>query len=740
MARRPRYQKVGVTLDAPARTDFAGLRETARAAQNISAQIDRMSQFVYKEQERAAEQRGRQMVEDIGAQPTLKKLSAAGGPTNIEQRAAYATANRIAAAELETEAQLEIDKILTDAEINKTPFSVVQSSLTDITDGLPAALSDLDPETAGILRQRISGLQQKAENKYSVFYNNEQIKAAQGRALTGIEVRRRNIMQTAAGQTFDEFGDVDVSARDNLVEMEIQSLAQFMRDLQFDEDDISKTIIAAKEDAVMESTFFDFRQLGSLEERQSFIESQRDKLPKLIGEEKARSTLNSLQTDMNKQITGLKGQATQVKERIAELNTVLTDGGMPRDSDILQLEQQLNGLGDYGTEAAQDLADLKFLRTSMSAIRSMNPVMLQQEINNLQQGLPGLGGPGLDTIQETTLLKSANKFLTTMNTELEKDPLTFGYRTNLIKFEPMDPFDADNFALQAQNRIRDALAVSSYYGTPPTFLTDEEAKVYVNQMQGQDVTSQMLLLTGIYEAFGIKHASDVFAQLSDKDQEIGHVAGLLMMDMQDAGREALEGRDLLQQGYRPPDFTPDFTKSITDDFFGSALVMQGAARESGLAVAEAIYARRANRQALDQFNNKLWQESLEAAFGKNKRTGKGGIQTVFGDKTLLPKNISSDEVEAAFDNMTPEKLFEASGARLSKEAFEEIFKPQRKGKIYGEYAAEFNTKYSLLNIGYGEYVIVLGDPAGYGGKVPAIYEGEQDTRDLVINLNTLLNK
>jgi hypothetical protein len=741
MARRPRYQKLGIGLDAPARTDFAGLQETARAAQNISRQIDRMSDFVFKQESKKAEQRGKQRVQDLGAQPVLAELTKQGGPTNIEQRAAFATANRIAAAELETEAQLEIDKVLTDAEINKTSFSIVQESLTNITNGLPAALSDLDPETAGILRQRIGALQQKAENKYSVFANNVQVKAAQGRALTGIDVRRRGIMQTAASRYYDEGGNVDEVQRQAAVNFDLENLATFMRDLQFDEDDISKVVLSAKEDSVMESTYFDFRQLGSLEEKQSFISEQRDSLPKIIGEEKARTTLNGLQTEMNKQVTGLKGQATQAKSKVKELSSVLTDGGMPNESDIIRLEQQIDSLGDYGTEAKQDLADFKFLRTSMKAVRSMNPAMLQQEINKLQQGLPGLGGPGLDTIQETTLLKSANKFLTKMNTELERDPFSFGVTTGLITFEPLDPFDADNFAVQAQARIRDGLAVSQYYGTPPAFITDEEAKVYTEIMQGQDVGRQMALLTTIHSTFGKEHAADVFAQIAGKDQEIGHIAGLLTMGMHQVSTEALEGRDLLQQGYVPVDFTPESTKSISDEFFGNAMVVQGAARESGLKVAEAIYAKRANRQSIKQFNNNLWLESLESAFGKNR--GLGGIQKVFGDKTLLPAYVSSDEVEAAFDNMTPDKLFEASGIRLPKEQFEEIFKPQTSG-LFGTDAAEFNDDYSLLNIGYGEYMIVLGQPNGYGGKVAGAYEDEfggvEGERDLIINLNTLLNR
>ena len=83
----------------------------------------------FSKKARKAEQRGKQMVQDLGAQPVLKDLAKKGGPTNIEQRAAFATANRIAAAELETEASLDIDKVLTQAEINKTPFSQVSQNL-----------------------------------------------------------------------------------------------------------------------------------------------------------------------------------------------------------------------------------------------------------------------------------------------------------------------------------------------------------------------------------------------------------------------------------------------------------------------------------------------------------------------------------------------------------------------------------------------------------------------------------
>ena len=732
MARRPRYQRVGVGLDRPAQADFAGLRETAAAATNISRQIDRMGQFLFKEEARKAEQRGKQMVQDLGAQPVLKDLAKKGGPTNIEQRAAFATANRIAAAELETEAQLAIDKILTEAEVNKTPFSQVSQELTDITDGFPAALSDLDPETAGILRQRIDSLQQKAENKYSAFYNNVQIKAAQGRALTGIEVRRKNIMRTAAGQTFNAFGDVDISARDQLVQLEIESLATFMRDLQFDEDDISKMKISAGQDAIMESTYYDFRQLGSLEERTAFIEKQRDALPKLIGEEKARSTLNGLQTEMNKQVTGLKGQATQIEKDIAAQRKIITGGGRVSEEILQSFETKINGLGEYGTEAQQDLAKLRRLGIAMQGFRQMNPVELQDTVNQMNsQGIEGMGGAGLDTTEEIELRDAAVTMLNTMNTELAKDPLSYGIKTGVIDFEPIDFFaEPETFREQINGRIGSALAVSARYGIEPTFLTDEEANTMMKVLEGRDVSEKMTLFTNLYTAFGETHINDVFAQIADKDRDMGHITGLIALGRHQIAAEALAGMQLRQDGFKAPEFTPTNTDQVFNEEVANAAVLQPDAITTGREIAKNIYTKRAQRMALDAFNEDVWRESIQMAFGQ--QMGMGGIQTVFDQKVMLPGDVAPQQVEDALNNMTPEQLYAASGVRISDKLFKDIFKPAEERKeVFGlgipgtASDAEFNTDYSIIATGYGTFAIVLGDPGTPASEmVVGTYEDE----------------
>ena len=749
MARRPRYQKVGVGLDAPARTDFAGLRETARAAQNISAQIDRMSQFVYKEQARAAEQRGQQMVADIGAQPTLQKISAAGGPSNIEQRAAYSTANRIAASEIETQAQLDIDKIIADAEVNELPFSQVQAQLKDVTDGYPAALSDLDPQTAGILRQQLQRTSQKAETSYSIFYNKVQIKAAQGRALQGIDVRRRNVYKTAAGQVYDEFGDVDVSARDALVDMELQSLGQYMRDLQFDEDDISKILLETKNQSFTESTLFDFRQLNSLDEKRDFIEKQRERLPGLIGEESARTLMNSLNADLGKITTGLKGQATAAEKEIAEARKILLGGGKLNDQQLAALDAKVGGLGEYGAEATEDLSKLKRMSMAMQGFRQMPPTQLQDTINTMRTGIAGMGGDGVDTLEEVELLEQAETLLSNMNTQIAKDPLSHAIKLDIVSMQPLDMslLGSQDEGLQMQAReqanarIGAGLQAAAHFGTEPTFLTDEEAKAITNVMDNGNVGEQMALLTGLYTIFGEQHVSDVFAQVSKKSPEVGHIAGLIMTGNHQTAADALAGMDILQQGYKPPEFTPTNVDGIYNEQMADAFAFMPDSMIAGKEIAKALYAKRAQRAGLDMFDEKLWSQSISDAFGQSM--GMGGVQDVFGNKLLMPSDVSVEQLETSLNNMTPDDLYRASGVKLSDELFKFIFKPAEEGIIFDS-DAEFNDEdFRLVATGKDTYVILMGEPGNTSSRmVEGAYEDEmggvEGSRRLEINIKKLL--
>ena len=80
MAILPRYQRIGLKLRQPQQLDFADTRESARLAQNISQQVDRMADFAFKQASMEAEERGERRVREEGALPTLRAIDSQGGP------------------------------------------------------------------------------------------------------------------------------------------------------------------------------------------------------------------------------------------------------------------------------------------------------------------------------------------------------------------------------------------------------------------------------------------------------------------------------------------------------------------------------------------------------------------------------------------------------------------------------------------------------------------------------------
>jgi len=163
MARLPRLTSAGVQAVIPRSVDFAGFRGEAAVGTTMSQTFDQMSDFLYKTAQKESVEAGLERVRTEGAQPILEAMRAQGGPQGLEEETAYKAANKIAVAEIQTEAELEIAKILTDGQNNKTPYSAIQSQLKSVSDGFPAALSDIDPVSAALLRNNLQGKTEKQD-------------------------------------------------------------------------------------------------------------------------------------------------------------------------------------------------------------------------------------------------------------------------------------------------------------------------------------------------------------------------------------------------------------------------------------------------------------------------------------------------------------------------------------------------------------------------------------------------
>jgi len=654
MAILPRYQRVGARAAQPAQVDFANFREGARLGQTISQQVDRMSDFVYKEQQLQAQQRGREIVGEMGAQPVLERLAQAGGPTTIGEREAYSVANRVVAAEIETDARREINRIVTEGQSAGRSFSSIQADLADVIDGFPAALANLDPETAGLLRNQLTSVADQAKIRYSSWASARATRAAQGRAIVGIAERQAEVYRIASSTQ-------DPAARAAAVSQGIADIAGYMRGLQFDEGAISRMILSTREQAATDGTITAFQRLGSLEEQQAYLSELMANPPAELGVEKTRSLVRSLNADVNNRISVYNGAVRDISSDIRDLTTILTEGGEPNDQTVLAIESRIAELpGPMQAEVRQEMAQFQTVRSYTEAFRRMSPAMLQSSINDMRGGIDGLGAEGLDTMTEVKVMQAADGLLTTMNTEIQRDPISFAARVGHIEFNPLDLTTDETASASISQRITNARTAQAILGGPMRFLTNEEAMALNTQMVEGDRIARMQILGGITRHFG-SHAPDVLAELADVNPELAHVGGLVNMGAMQTANTALAGFDLIRDGSKAPGTTTDNARGIYIGLVGQGLQFQAGARASGFKVAEAIYTKMAFDAGIAEFNEEMWTNAVQISFGFDQRTGNGGFQEVRERQVLLPARLNADQLTEMLETITLDQLQQNTG-------------------------------------------------------------------------------
>ena len=613
-----------------------------------------MSDFVYKEQQLQAQQRGREIVGEMGAQPVLERLAQAGGPTTIGEREAYSTANRVAAAEIETDARREINRIVTEGQSAGRSFSSIQSQLSDVIDGFPAALANLDPETAGLLRNQLTSVADQAKIRYSSWASARATRAAQGRAIVGIAERQAEVYRIASSTQ-------DPAARAAAVSQGIADIAGYMRGLQFDEGAISRMILSTREQAATDGTITAFQRLGSLEEQQAYLTELMANPPAELGVEKTRTLVRSLNAEVNNRISVYNGAVRDISSDIRDLTTILTEGGEPNDQTVLAIESRIAELpGPMQAEVRQEMAQFQTVRSYTESFRKMSPAMLQSSINDMRGGIDGLGAEGLDTMTEVKVMQAADGLLTTMNTEIQRDPISFAARVGHIEFNPIDLTTDETASASISQRITNARTAQAILGGPMRFLTNEEAMALNTQMMEGDRIARMQVLGGITRHFG-SHAPDVLAELADVNPELAHVGGLVNMGAMQTANTALAGFDLIRDGSKAPGTTTDNARGIYIGLVGQGLQFQAGARASGFKVAEAIYTKMAFDAGIAEFNEEMWTNAVQISFGFDQRTGNGGFQEVRERQVLLPARLNADQLTEMLETITLDQLQQNTG-------------------------------------------------------------------------------
>ena len=292
MALLPKYQRLGIQARQPRSIDFADARESARLGSTISESVGRMSNFLFKKTIEKETLLGQERVRNEGGALTLEKLEAQGGAKTISEKAAYELGARLAIAEIETDAQVQINNVLAAGELNTTPASAINQALANINDGFSESLNVFDPVAGSVLQQKLTGRTDLAINKYNIWQSAKYAKELQEKNIIKMGDAQQNIINDSI------LPGMNPESIKNTIEKEKQVLLE----LQISEIDVNKWAADTYKTAVQNNTLFTFSQM-TLSEQRDIIESSATK--PLPGHTLVETDIfmNKLRTDYNNNIS-----------------------------------------------------------------------------------------------------------------------------------------------------------------------------------------------------------------------------------------------------------------------------------------------------------------------------------------------------------------------------------------------------------------------------------------------------
>ena len=307
MAILPRYQRIGLQTRQPQQMDFAATREQARLGQTISQQVDRMSDFAFKQAAQAAELRGQERVREEGALPTLEALREAGGPTTIAERAASDAANRIAVVEIESLAKQDMQNLVRDADKNNMSMSAFQASMADIQDGYAASLQAVDPVAAGVLSARLGDSAMTYQGRYSDIAFKKAEAAAKERVTQIVSIGSQEILDSAT----------QPGATRKSIEEAGEKLLADQLELGVKEENARRVVDATLKQAVRQNRLYLYDNAdGIAAKRELLDEYEKNPLPGYTYEQN-RSFMISLQNNLKSEVNRAQQQS------LSELNDAI---------------------------------------------------------------------------------------------------------------------------------------------------------------------------------------------------------------------------------------------------------------------------------------------------------------------------------------------------------------------------------------------------------------------------------
>lgn len=573
-----------------------------------------------------------------------------------------------------------------------------------------AGIAQQDAKTATLLRPGIEATVERQKIAYMRQASEQHLKNVQQQAdaqfLTTYADKRRNVIQLAARAGTDEQGNAVLQA-------ELSHMEDFVAGAQ-NLTPVERVKLQAEltDDVTTARVLGAFENAATPEQRRAFASVmdenwQAGKIKDMSPEAFARVQSQMQQVLARDETQALK--ASVATERL--VNDALDrvkDGIAIPEAERSQLKSQVAQSPD--PEVAAKWNFMERMANWQAANRAQPPEVLAAQIHAAETAMAkdGASAEGRATL---AMMKGLYK---SMTDGLDKDQLGWAEQVGRVQLSPVDFTNGDTLKATLQERADDARAVGKAYGRDPVFFRpDERDKLSKALLETPD------LLAGIGPAFRRALGNDTpraLGELSKDAPVLAHVSGLTD-STGDEGflRDTVSALKLRKiDNYEPVQFPRELRPPV------AAFAFMPNVEAAATKAAELVFDVRARAAGIDpksEAGTQLWGTVMSEAVGGHMVKGEmhGGLAEVNGATTIIPPDMTADEVTRRMDNLNDGTLLmlppinSSNGIAISADRI-------KRGR--------------LVPAAGGQYYVALGDPQGSDPQFIMGADGKLWTLDL----------
>ena len=321
------------------------------------------------------------------------------------------------------------------------------------------------------------------------------------------------------------------------------------------------------------------------------------------------------------------------KEDLDQLLREISDGVPKSDEELAAAAEKA---AKYGLDKdGYDLGKARVEGQLNREYRTATPAQIDAEIKKYDSRIAKAGDKA--SVTDIVARDHLIGILSTRTKDVAKDPLSAGAKMG-IDVQEVDWSNSGSVA--ARRRAADASAKA--LGVPPVYLTDEETAQMRSQM---DTPAGLLAVSSQLRQLGGK-ASRRAAQQIDPSNSWFHAS----LGLNDQARQMIYNGDKLLSSKQVSVSANDTQPRWREYAMPAMQLLPIEAKGAVLQMAVRIYAQGAARLGLDDFDEDLFDSSIDTAIGRVRRGDQrlGGIGEWNGAKVVLPPSVSQSRFDTLF--------------------------------------------------------------------------------------------